>query len=77
MLSRMQKLTIWEKAVARPAPAVPMWKTKISNGSQTRFSTAPVTSPIMAFMASPSKRRMLLRTKLPVMKGAPSRMKPQ
>ena len=44
----MRKLTNWLMMVAQPAPATPMWNTKISSGSNAMFSTAPEVMPIMA-----------------------------
>ena len=54
MDSRMQKLMLWLRAVAMPAPAVPRLKPNIKMGSSTMFSTPPVTRPIMAKFALPS-----------------------
>ena len=54
MESRMQKLMVWLRAVARPAPAVPMPSPKMNSGSSAMFSRPPVTRPIMAKLALPS-----------------------
>ena len=54
MDSRMQKLMLWLRAVAMPAPAVPSPNPKMNTGSSTIFSTPPVTRPIMAKLALPS-----------------------
>ena len=54
MDSRMQKLMVWLRAVARPAPAVPMPSPKMNSGSSAMFSKPPVTRPIMAKLALPS-----------------------
>ena len=54
MDSRMPKLTHWLRAVARPAPPVPMPNPKMNTGSSAMFSKPPVTRPIMAKLALPS-----------------------
>ena len=54
MESRMQKLMLWLRAVAIPAPAVPSPNTNMNSGSSAMFSTPPVTRPIMAKLALPS-----------------------
>ena len=42
-----QKLMGWLRAVARPAPAVPMPSPKMNSGSRTILRTAPVVMPII------------------------------
>ena len=54
MDSRMQKLMLWLRAVAIPAPAVPSPNTNMNSGSSAMFNTPPVTRPIMAKLALPS-----------------------
>ena len=43
-----QKLMNWLMMVARAAPPMPMWNTKIKMGSSTMLITAPEAIPIMA-----------------------------
>ena len=50
----MPKLMHWLRAVARPAPPVPMPNPKMNTGSSAMFSKPPVTRPIMAKLALPS-----------------------
>ena len=51
--ARMTKLMVWQIAVANEAPNMPMCSRKMNTGSNTRFSTEPVTNPIMASEARP------------------------
>lgn len=46
--NKITKLTAWLTTVASAAPATPMSKVKISTGSSTIFSAAPVTIPTIA-----------------------------
>ena len=64
-----------ESAVARPAPAVPSFRTKIKIGSSIMFRIPPDARPIIAYTAMPSYRSTLLRTQETTMAGAASRMK--
>ena len=41
----MLKLMHWDRAVAMPAPMIPIWKTKINSGSNPMFSSAPRQKP--------------------------------
>ena len=44
---RIAKLTVWQMAVASPAPNIPRRATKMSSGASKKFSSAPETKPIM------------------------------
>ena len=44
---RIAKLTVWQMAVARPAPKIPRPATKMNNGASRKFNSAPDTRPIM------------------------------
>ena len=54
----------WLTAVARPAPEMPILKTKINKGSSAILRIPPEVKPIMASRASPSYLRMLFITQL-------------
>ena len=70
----MAKEVYWDNAVAKPAPAMPISSTKMNRGSRAMFRIPPVVRPIMARVAIPSYRRMLLSTQLAVMAGAANRI---
>lgn len=54
MDSRSRKLTAWDSAVERPAPATPIPSRVIRNQSPKILSTPPAVRPIMASAALPS-----------------------
>ena len=60
--------------VAIAAPRMPMSSPKISSGSSTQFSTAPLVRPIMANTALPWNRSWLFSTSDAHIYGAPSRI---
>ena len=66
----MEKLTSLEMAVAREAPATPMFSPKIKIGSRTQFKIPPKPMPTMLNVALPSLRRHWFITKLVAMNGA-------
>lgn len=68
----MAKLTSLEMAVAREAPATPMFRSKIKMGSRKQLRIPPKPMPIMDSMALPSARRHWFITKLAAIKGATS-----
>jgi hypothetical protein len=53
-VSSSRKLTPWDRAVDRPAPATPMCSRVIRNQSPKMFSTPPAVRPTMAKAARPS-----------------------
>lgn len=67
---RIVKLTVWQMAVARPAPKIPRCSTKINNGASRKFSNAPETSPIMPNADCPWYRSSPLSANDPHTQGA-------
>ena len=57
--------------VAMAAPAAPMWRTLIMNGSRMIFMTVPIMLPIMASRLEPSERTTKLAAADQMMNGAP------
>ena len=77
MQSNTTKLHAWLTTVAHAAPLMPSPRPKMSSGSSTTLSTAPVRMPYMAKAALPWKRIWLLRVSEAVVKGAPNSTMPR
>ena len=54
-------LTVWLSTVAMAAPCTPMSNTKMSSGSSTMFSTAPMATLLMAVPLRPWALMKVLR----------------
>ena len=67
---RIEKVTSLHSAVAREAPATPMFRPVIKIGSRMQFKMPPTLMPIMERKALPSERRHWFITKLADIKGA-------
>lgn len=72
--NRIQKLIIWDNAVASAAPEVPSPRPKIKMGSRKIFKIPPVVIPIMENNAFPWKRSRLFMIKEHTIKGAAMKM---
>ena len=72
---RIEKLTVWLAIVAIAAPPVPILKPLIRIGSRIILRIPPVVIPTIERKASPSLRRVVLRTKVAQLRGAAIRMK--
>ena len=69
IVSRMQKLTTCESAVASAAPAVPISNAKMRMGSSTMLRIPPAVMPTMPYIVSPSKRSRLFITNEHIING--------
>ena len=68
--NRIQKLIIWDNAVDKPAPAIPILSPNINIGSPIILRTAPDIRPIIANDALPSNLRILFNVNVLVINGA-------